>query len=379
MAVAHGGGKRLEPGSNDYKTIVSWIRKGAPFASGDDAAAPKLTRLELYPPMAIMPVEGEHRVLVTAHFSNGQTEDYTHQALYVSNDSDVASVDAGGVIRAKRRGETSILVRAGGQVATVGAGVIGPPIADYPKISRFNFIDEHVFAKLRQFEIVPSELASDSEFLRRVCLDLTGTLPPPNRVREFVASNDPRKREKVIDALIASPEFVDYWTFRFADIFRVAIFSNGLSSKFSQQYWEWIRVERRDAIDLMTRSRESAFRRRVMARQRAHFLPYNQIGAPADVMAEEVRVFMGRRLDCAQCHNHPYENWSQDQFWGMAAFFSRLFKIGSGGCGSSDEHGLELEGCGREDRTAASADEGRCQTGAARQLAALHIAGRQSS
>ncbi len=327
MAVAHGGGKRLDPSSNDYKTIVSWIRKGAPFASGDDAVAPKLTRLELYPPMAIVPVDGEHRVLVTARFSNGQTEDYTHQALYVSNDSDVASMGAGGVIRAKRRGETSILVRAGGQVATVGAGVIGPPIADYPKISRFNFIDEHVFAKLRKFEIVPSELASDSEFLRRVCLDLTGTLPPPNRVREFVASNDPRKREKVIDALIASPEFIDYWTFRFADIFRVSIFSNGLSSKFSQQYWEWIRsnIERNRPYDEIARERISA---QGYGAATSHFLPYAQIGAPADVMAEEVRVFMGRRLDCAQCHNHPYENWSQDQFWGMAAFFSRLFKLG---------------------------------------------------
>ena len=119
--------------------------------------------------------------------------------------------------------------------------MIGPPIADYPKVARSNFIDEHVFEKLRKFQIVPSELASDSEFLRRVCLDLTGTLPPPERVREFLASNDPRKREKVIDALIASPEFVDYWTFRFADIFRVAIFANGLSPKWSQEYWEWIR------------------------------------------------------------------------------------------------------------------------------------------
>jgi Protein of unknown function (DUF1553)/Protein of unknown function (DUF1549) len=327
MAVAHGGGKRLDPDSNDYKTIADWIRKGAPFADSAGATAPKLTRLEIYPRMAIMPVEGEHRLLVTAHFSNGETEDYTHQALYVSNDSDVASVGAGGLVTAKRRGETSILVRGGGQVASVGAGVIGPPIFDYPKVPRSNFIDEHVFEKLRRFEILPSELASDSEFLRRVCLDLTGTLPPPARVREFVASTDPRKKEKLIDALIASPEFVDYWTFRFADIFRVSIFANGLHSKFSQEYWEWIRsnIERNRPYDEIARERISAQGYSPATR---HFLPYNQIGPPADVMAEEVRVFMGRRLDCAQCHNHPYENWSQDQFWGMAAFFSRLFKLG---------------------------------------------------
>jgi hypothetical protein len=184
-----------------------------------------------------------------------------------------------------------------------------------------------VFAKLRKFQIVPSDLSSDAEFLRRVCLDLTGTLPPPQRVREFLASRDPDKREKVIDALISSPEFVDYWTFRFSDIFRVAIFANGLSPKWSQGYWEWIRrnIETNRPYDEVARERLSAQGYSAPTR---HFLPYNQIGPPADVMAEEVRVFMGRRLDCAQCHNHPYENWSQDQFWGMAAFFSRVFKMG---------------------------------------------------
>jgi hypothetical protein len=146
-------------------------------------------------------------------------------------------------------------------------------------------------------------------------------------VREFLASADPRKREKVIDALIASPEFVDYWTFRFADLFRVSIFGNGLSPKWMAEYWEWIRnnIAANRPYDEVARERIAAEGYKPPSR---HFLPYNQIGAPADSMAEEVRVFMGRRLDCAQCHNHPYENWSQDQFWGMAAFFSRMFRMG---------------------------------------------------
>jgi hypothetical protein len=327
MAVAHGGGKRFDADSDDYNTILGWIRNGAPYADGAGSSQSKLERLELYPPVAIMPVEGKHRLLVTAHFSDGHTEDYTHQALYTTNDGEVATVSADGVISGKRRGETAILVRAAGQIASAGVGVIGPVISGYPKVVSSNFIDDHVFGKLRKFQIVPSELSSDSEFLRRVCLDLTGTLPPPDRVRQFLVSKDTRKREKVVDALIGSPEFVDYWTFRFAEIFRVAIFANGLSSKWSQQYWEWIRanVESNRPYDEVARERISAQGYSPATR---HFLPYNQIGAPADVMAEEIRVFMGRRLDCAQCHNHPYENWSQDQFWGMAAFFSRLFKIG---------------------------------------------------
>jgi Protein of unknown function (DUF1553)/Protein of unknown function (DUF1549)/Bacterial Ig-like domain (group 2) len=326
MTVPHGGGKRLEKDSEDYKTILEWIRGGAVY--GPEGSEPRLTGLSLYPPMAIVPDGGKQQLLVTARFSDGRTEDFTHQVLYTANDGAVASVSADGVVTGNHRGETAILIRAAGQVASVGVGVIGSPIHEYPKVPRSNFIDEYVFDKLKRFQIIPSGLSEDTEFLRRVCLDLTGTLPPPERVREFIASKDPKKREKVIDALINSPEFVDYWTYRFADIFRVSIFANGLASKWSQGYWEWIRtnIETNRPYDEIARERISAEGYSPASR---HFLPYNQIGPPGDVMAEEVRVFFGRRLDCAQCHNHPYENWSQDQFWGMAAFFSRLFKVGA--------------------------------------------------
>jgi hypothetical protein len=330
-ATPHGGGKRFAADSEDYHTTLEWIRNGAPYSTGDSAAGSgaeaKLSRLELFPSMAMVPLEAQQRLLVTAHFSDGHVEDYSHQALYTVNDGEVAVVSADGVIGAKRRGETSVLVRAAGQVASVGVGVIGPPVPDYPSIPRDNFIDEYVFEKLRKFQIIPSGLAGDSEFLRRVCLDLTGTLPPPNRVLDFLASSDPRKRENAIDALIASPEFVDYWTFRFADLFRVSIFGNGLSPKWMAEYWEWIRanIESNRPYDEVARERIAVEGYKPPSR---HFLPYNQIPTPADAMAEEVRVFMGRRLDCAQCHNHPYENWSQDQFWGMAAFFSRMFRMG---------------------------------------------------
>ncbi|PYV10185.1 MAG: hypothetical protein DMG07_21600 [Acidobacteria bacterium] len=278
--------------------------------------------------MIAVPVGAEHRVLVTARFSDGHAEDFTRDVVYVSNDGEIAAVNGEGVVTAKRLGETAILVRGAGHAAAATVGVIGPPIADYPEAPRNNFIDEHVFTKLKRLHIIPSDIADDGEFLRRVCLDLAGMLPPPERAREFAASRDPRKREKVIDALIGSPEFVDYWTFRFSEIFRVAVFANGLSPKWSQSYWEWIRssIESNRPYDEIARERLAAQGYGPASR---HFLPYNQIGPPADVMAEEVRVFFGRRLDCAQCHNHPYENWTQDQFWGMAAFFGRLFKVGA--------------------------------------------------
>lgn len=327
MTIAHGGGKRLEIDSADYKAILAWVAAGAPYGDAAAGGEPALQRLEVYPPLAAMPVGGARRILVTARFEDGHAEDFTRQVLYASNNGDVATVTANGVVSGKRLGETAVLIRGAGQVASASVGVIGPPVADYPRAPRVNFIDDAVFAKLEKFHIVPSELSGDGEFLRRVCLDLTGTLPPPGRVREFIASKDSRKREKVIDALIGSPEFVDYWTFRFSDIFRVSIFANGLTPKWSQKYWEWIRsaIESNRPYDQIARERLSAEGYGPASR---HFLPYNQIGPPADVMAEEVRVFFGRRLDCAQCHNHPYENWSQDQFWGMAAFYSRMFKMG---------------------------------------------------
>jgi hypothetical protein len=325
MAVPHGGGKKLEADSEDYRTLLNWIRSGAPY--GAETQTAKLARLEVYPTLATMPVSGSHRLLVTAWFTDGHSEDFTNQVLFSSNNGDVASVSPAGLVTGKGLGETSILIRAAGQLASAGVGVIGPAVARYPAVPRGNFIDESIFAKLKRFNIVPSDLAGDAEFLRRVCLDLTGTLPPPARVREFVTLRDVRKREKVIDALLGSPEYVDYWTFRFSDIFRVSIFANGLTPKFSQKYWEWIRenIATNRPYDQVARERLSAQGYGAASR---HFIPYNQIGPPGDVMAEEVRVFFGRRLDCAQCHNHPYENWSQDQFWGMAAFFGQLFKAG---------------------------------------------------
>jgi hypothetical protein len=328
-SVPHGGGKRFPVDSPEYRTIVDWIKNGAPFGP-ESSVNNKVASLEVFPKVVTLERGGIHRLLVTAHFADGRAEDFTGQASFKSNDSDVATINESGIVKAGRTGETAILVRAAGQAASASIGVIGSPIAHYPKVDRFNFIDDFVFDKLQRYRIVPSQLSSDSEFLRRVCLDLAGMLPPPNRVREFVASRDPKKREKVIDALIGSPEFVDYWTFRFDDIFRVAVFSNGIRPKWSQMYANWVRenIATNKPYDQVARERLASEGYDGPTR---HFLPYDVIGPPGETMAEEVRVFLGRRLDCAQCHNHPYETWSQDQFWGLAAFFGRTFKMGDTG------------------------------------------------
>ncbi len=380
MATPHGGGKRLETDSEDYKTILGWVKSGAPYGA-EGGHEPALTGLEVYPALAAMPAGAERRLLVTARFQDGHTEDYTHQVLYASNNGDVAAVSADGVVSGRKLGETAVLIRGAGQVSSASVGVIGPPIPDYPNVPRWNFIDNSVFGKLRKFNIIPSEVAEDGEFLRRVCLDLTGTLPPPERVRQFIASADPKKREKAIDALLASPEFVDYWTFRFSDIFRVAIFANGLTPKWSQKYWEWIRhnVETNRPYDEVARERLSAEGYGAASR---HFLPYNQIGAPADVMAERgARLLpdMAYRLP-AQCHNHPYERAGariNSGAW-RAVLFAAV-QDGAGGVRSSHQHGTRLEGRGRQGAASPPAHEGRGSAGAARRVAAQSAAGRESA
>ena len=328
-SIPHGGGRRFPVDSPEYRTILQWIRNGAPFGP-ESSANNQVASLKVFPKMVTLERGGTHRLLVTAHFADGRAEDFTDQASYKSNDSDVATIGENGVVKAERTGETAVVVRAAGKAASASVGVIGAPIAHYPAVERSNFIDDFVFDKLRRYRIVPSQLSSDNEFLRRVCLDLAGMLPPPNRVREFLASRDPRKRERLIDRLIGSPEFVDYWTFRFDDIFRVAVFSNGIQPKWSQMYADWVRenIATNKPYDQIARERLAAEGYDGPTR---HFLPYDVIGPPGETMAEEVRVFMGRRLDCAQCHNHPYETWSQDQFWGLAAFFGRTFKMGDTG------------------------------------------------
>ncbi|MBL8214992.1 MAG: DUF1549 domain-containing protein, partial [Bryobacterales bacterium] len=252
----HGGGVRFKPDSAEYQALLEWIRKGAPYGP-DDTPEAKVTRLEVFPKIVSLERGGKHRLLVTAHLADGRTEDFTRAAVFSSNDADVVKVSEDGIVTPVRLGETAIVVRAAGGVASATVGVIGPAVASFPAAPKGNFIDELVWDKLRRFRIPPSAKSSDAEFVRRVALDLTGTLPPPARAREFIASRDPAKREKLIDTLLRTPEFVEYWTYRFDDVFRVAVFSNGIQPKWSQMYGEWVRagIATNKPYDQMARER----------------------------------------------------------------------------------------------------------------------------
>ncbi len=333
FAVAHGGGEQLPLGSQDYQTLLQWIRAGARYE--DEAPVERLSvrGIEILSGEVVLDSGGKQQLLVSAHLSNGRTEDITHSVRYTSSNPEVVSVNSSGVVQGVSPGETSIVVRAPGFVASARVGVVAGLVSDYPQVAAVNYIDKHIFAKLRRFHILPADLTSDEEFLRRVCLDLTGTLPPPHRAREFLANPDPNKREQLIDILLPSLEYTDYWTFRLADLFRVGQSPTGMA-EHGYIYWHWIRdsIAANKPLDQMARERITAQGYGGASR---HFLNNGVIPRAEDAMAEQVRVFLGRRLDCAQCHDHPYESWSQDQFWGLAAFFKRVTRSEWSGFGPS--------------------------------------------
>ena len=332
MQLPHGGGQRLTPGSTDYQTILDWVRNGAPLGEEGEKESIHIARVEVYPTQTVLDAQGKQQLLVTAHLSNGQREDITDEVLYASNNAEVVRVNSSGEVEAVGPGETVIMIRATGTAVSALVGVISEPIPNYPEVEPKNFIDKFVFAKLRQFNIIPSELSSDAEFLRRVCLDLTGTLPPPERTREFLASKDPQKREKqLIETLLNTPEYEDYWTYRFADLFRIAWFQIGMGLDWCEDYWEWIRENIKENRPYNQVARERIAALGYSAAPSRHFLPNGEVRYPQNKMAEETSVFLGRRMDCAQCNNHPFEAWRQDQFWGLAAFFGRTNLINGRG------------------------------------------------
>ncbi len=309
----HKGGELISTDSREYRIMLDWIRSGAPYGDVDPLGG--VTALEFYPRRIVLDKQGYQQLLVTAVYADGKREDYTDRVHFNSNDKHVVDVSMEGLVTAEAPGETTITIRAAGHYANVIAGVIRKPIMNYPRIPRSNFIDDHVFAKLEQYHILPSDLSSDQEFIRRICLDLAGTLPPPSRVREFLADKDPDKRRKLIEILLDSPEYDDFWTFRFSDLFRV--------DREADIFSEWVR---RNVVHNIPWDQVA---KDIIAAQGTGGVTEYYLGSyktkdMKQAATEHLRLFMGRRFDCAECHNHPFDVWSQDQYWGITSFFSPM-------------------------------------------------------
>jgi len=319
--VAHGGGKRMEVGSDEYKLIRRWIAAGAPFGNSDD---PVVKRITIYPEHQILTRQNRQQFAVYAHYSDGSVEDITRRAQYESNDTEIAAVDGSGLVHTLGlSGEAAIMARYQGFVTTFRATVpLGAKIPAYP-FPQQTVVDELAHKKWEQLGLIPSELCSDEQFIRRVSIDITGSLPDPARVTAFASAADPAKRDKLVDALLETPEYSFYFANKWADVLRVKRRGQPDRAYGTFAFHEWIHqaVAQDKPYD--------QFARDILTANGDEYTNpptvwYKELQNPEQFVDDIAQVFLGQRLACAQCHHHPYEKWSQDDYWGLAAFFGRL-------------------------------------------------------
>lgn len=320
-AVAHGGGKKMEQGSDEYKLVRRWIAAGMPVGKPED---PTVTRISIFPEHRILTRQSKQQIAVYAHFSDGSVEDITRRAQYESNDGEIAVVDAAGLVRTLAlSGEAAIMARYLGQVTVFRATVpLGQTTPSY-QFPYQSVVDAHTHRKWQALGLVPSELCSDELFIRRVSLDVTGTLPTPEKVRAFINDKDPNKRAKLVDALLETPEYAYYFANKWADILRVKRKGQPRSAYGTFAFHGWIQQAMAEDLPY------NEFARSILTAtgdETTHppTVWYKELTTPEQFVDDIAQVFLGLRLACAQCHHHPYEKWSQDDYWGIAAFFGRL-------------------------------------------------------
>jgi len=321
MVIGHGGGKRLEVGSLEYKVVSEWIAAGMPPPAEAD---PVITRLEVAPKEMMLGSGAESQVRVMAIYSDGKAEDVTRWSKFTAVDGAVATVGEDGKVKLQGSGETAITVWYQSRVAF--ARFASPYAANIPpeiftKSKRKNFIDELVLKKLQTLRIAPSEEAADHEFIRRAYMDACGILPTAREVEDFLADPSIDKRAKLIDSLLDREEFVDYWTNRWADVFLVS--SSKLSSNAMWSFHNWIRssVKSNKPWNTMAREIVTASGNTLENGAANYYVMHKD---PTDLSENFSMAFLGMSITCARCHNHPLEKWTQKQYYQMANLFGRV-------------------------------------------------------
>jgi hypothetical protein len=341
--LPHGGGLRLREQDPEYSVLVRWVTEGL---HDDPPSLPALERLEILPEKrTLMEPARSQQLVVRATFAGGATRDVTPLVKFSSSDEMVAGVSRQGLVTATRRGEVAVLARYQHLTQTVRLTFLeevpGFRWADPPAQ---NAIDRDVFAKLRLLRIPPSGLCSDSEFIRRVYLDALGVLPTADEAREFLAeceaerpaaSSPSNARSRLIERVLARPEFADFWALKWADVLRVG--EQTLNEAGTRAYHQWIRESIAADKPLDQFVRELIVARGNTAENPAAYFYYT-VSDPENWMESTAQVFMGVRVSCARCHNHPFDRWTQDEYYQLAAFFGQVRPQG----------GLQREGRRRE-------------------------------
>ncbi len=330
--VPHGGGRLLEGDSADYALLHDWIEQGAAGPHPDD---PEIIKIELSPGNRVFQQRSSLKLRVTAHFSDGTQRDVTHQSIYESNYPEIGKVDQEGLITTQSRGGVFAVMARFGEKITVFQGVVPyhstgqQNFAGYPSEEKLSKIDQYLVAQWKKLGILPSKPVDDATFIRRVTLDICGTLPTVDEVRQYLADSRPDKRERLIDRLLERPEYASYFALKWADILQNRGSGYGTRNQRAgtMLFSAWIRDSiaankpyDRFVTELLTATGRQA--------QNPPAIWYRSVRSTPDYVESVAQAFLGVRVQCAQCHHHPAERWSEDDYYSFAAIFSRVGRKG---------------------------------------------------
>ncbi len=322
--VQHSGGKRFEPTSEMCQTLVKWIEAGVP--NDDLTKLPKVVSVDLYPKKAVLDGKGAtQQMTVRAKYSDGTDRDVTSLCVFLTNNETSAAINPDGLVTAGDRGEAFVLARF--ETYTVGSQMLVLPKGlqfAYPAEPEVNYVDTLVADKLKKLRMAPSEVCSDEVFVRRVFFDIVGLPPTVEEYTNFMASTDPAKRSKLIDELLGRKEFSEIWVNKWAELLQVRSDpGRNISQKAMFLYYNWLveKVSKNMPMDQMVQELLGASGGMFKNPATTFYQTTNQTLLLSENVAQ---VFMGMRIQCAQCHNHPFDRWTQNDYYGFAAFFAQI-------------------------------------------------------
>jgi len=319
--VPHTGGTRFRKGDSLYNLMHEWIDAGA---IADKADIPTCTKIEVYPKSAVLDGEGAtQKITVRAFYSDGTNRDVSHLAFFLSSNENSVLIEQDGTTTALNRGEAFVMARF--DTHTVGTHFIVLPKGldfTWKELPENNYVDTLLHEKFKKLRIIPSELCSDEEFLRRATLDITGRVPTVDEYNIFLADADPKKRDKLVDDLLGRKEFVELWVMKWAELLTIRT-TNQISYKSMLLYYTWLQDKIANNVPMNVMVQD------LLASNGGTFANaatnYYQNERDTLKVAENVaQVFMGMRIQCAQCHNHPFDRWTMDDYYSFAAFFSQI-------------------------------------------------------
>lgn len=320
--LPHGGGRRLEPESEAYQTLKAWIAGGTPASAPD---SPRVVKLHMQPQQLVFKAGQTQQLSVIAEYSNGEKREITKRASFSSNLDVVAAVSEEGLVKANdQRGEAAIMARYMGQVAVFYAILPhGEPLTEIAGWTPNNYVDNLVAEKWKKLGLLPSPICDDATFLRRITIDLCGRLPTAEEARAFLSDNTSEKRQKLAERLLDSPDYPAYFATRWGTILRNSNLAGSERAAYAFHNWIKDHLASNRPYDELVRGIVAA------AGEWQDSPAINWYWQSRDdqlhtVTADTAQVFLGLRLQCARCHHHPYERWSQEDYYGLSGFFTRL-------------------------------------------------------